>query len=268
MESFVIWRVFKTNTPEELLAGKSRQYNGAARRWCFSPGAKSRFDWARHDHSYRPRLAIRFGRIPEIVVYQWVSAIDERQRKLLWQCASREFLFALQSRTGRRRRFESVEQARSEIFSYIEGYYNRIPRHSSLGYLSPLDFEKQLKIKIQRSKESFVSCFSWPSHTAVQFGISSDKLVVGDYEGDGKSDQAVYRLGIWYILGSIRGFYAFQFGIASDVPVAVDYDGDGRTDIAVFRDGVWYWLQSSNNQFRAVQFGSANDKPVPAAFVL
>jgi len=56
--------------------------------------------------------------------------------------------------------FESVEQARSEIFSYIEGYYNRIRRHSGLGYLSPLEFEKQLKIKNQRSKESFVSCFS------------------------------------------------------------------------------------------------------------
>lgn len=56
--------------------------------------------------------------------------------------------------------FESVEQARSEIFSYIEGYYNRIRRHSSLGYVSPLEFEKQLKIKNQRSKESFLSCFS------------------------------------------------------------------------------------------------------------
>ncbi len=56
--------------------------------------------------------------------------------------------------------FESAEQARSEIFSYIEGYYNRIRRHSSLGYVSPLEFEKQLKIKNQRSRESFVSCFS------------------------------------------------------------------------------------------------------------
>lgn len=56
--------------------------------------------------------------------------------------------------------FESVKQARSETFSYIEGYYNRIRRHSSLGYVSPLEFEKQLKIKNQRRKESFVSCFS------------------------------------------------------------------------------------------------------------
>ncbi len=52
--------------------------------------------------------------------------------------------------------FESVEQARSEVFSYIEGYYNRIRLHSGLGYKSPLQFEKELKIK-QRSRESFVS---------------------------------------------------------------------------------------------------------------
>lgn len=51
--------------------------------------------------------------------------------------------------------FESVEQARSEVFGYIEGYYNRIRLHSGLGYKSPLEFEKELKIK-QRS-ESFVS---------------------------------------------------------------------------------------------------------------
>ncbi len=56
--------------------------------------------------------------------------------------------------------FESIEEARSEVFSYIEGYYNRIRIHSSLGYLSPMEFEKQLKIKEQRSKDSFVSTFS------------------------------------------------------------------------------------------------------------
>jgi transposase InsO family protein len=53
--------------------------------------------------------------------------------------------------------FSSVEEARSEIFSYIEGYYNRIRLHSGLGYKSPLEFEKQLDLKTkQRSRESFV----------------------------------------------------------------------------------------------------------------
>ncbi|MEO6588680.1 MAG: IS3 family transposase [Pyrinomonadaceae bacterium] len=52
--------------------------------------------------------------------------------------------------------FESVEDARSEVFSYIEGYYNRVRLHSSLGYKSPLEFEKQLEIKNKGSRESFV----------------------------------------------------------------------------------------------------------------
>ena len=53
---------------------------------------------------------------------------------------------------------ETVADARSEVFGYIEGYYNRIRLHSSLGYKSPLEFEKQLKLKNKiRSSESFVS---------------------------------------------------------------------------------------------------------------
>ncbi len=42
--------------------------------------------------------------------------------------------------------FRSVEEARSETFSYIEGYYNRIRRHSALGYLSPEQFEQKFEI--------------------------------------------------------------------------------------------------------------------------
>jgi transposase InsO family protein len=42
--------------------------------------------------------------------------------------------------------FESVSQARSETFSYIEGYYNRVRRHSALGYKSPEEFEREISI--------------------------------------------------------------------------------------------------------------------------
>jgi transposase InsO family protein len=43
--------------------------------------------------------------------------------------------------------FESVEQARSERFSYVEGYYNRVRRHSALGYKSPDEFEREINIR-------------------------------------------------------------------------------------------------------------------------
>jgi putative transposase len=42
-----------------------------------------------------------------------------------------------------RRRLESQAEARTAIFAFIEGFYNRRRRHSALGYLSPVDYEHQ-----------------------------------------------------------------------------------------------------------------------------
>jgi putative transposase len=53
--------------------------------------------------------------------------------------------------------FEDLEQARSEIFSYIEGYYNRVRLHSGLGYKSPMEFELELKTKSGGMIDSFSS---------------------------------------------------------------------------------------------------------------
>jgi len=40
-------------------------------------------------------------------------------------------------------RFQTREQARRMIFEYLEVFYNRVRRHSSLGYKSPVAFEQQ-----------------------------------------------------------------------------------------------------------------------------
>lgn len=39
-------------------------------------------------------------------------------------------------------RFRSREEAQLKIFAWIEVFYNRIRRHSTLGYISPIDFEE------------------------------------------------------------------------------------------------------------------------------
>jgi transposase InsO family protein len=39
--------------------------------------------------------------------------------------------------------FPSRQIARSELFAYLEGWYNRRRLHSALGYLSPEQFEHQ-----------------------------------------------------------------------------------------------------------------------------
>jgi hypothetical protein len=42
-----------------------------------------------------------------------------------------------------RRRFRTLAEARMAVFEFIEGFYNPRRRHSSLGYLSPVEFERQ-----------------------------------------------------------------------------------------------------------------------------
>ena len=40
--------------------------------------------------------------------------------------------------------FDNADDARTEIFEYIEGYYNTHRKHSSIGYKTPNQFEAQL----------------------------------------------------------------------------------------------------------------------------
>ena len=39
--------------------------------------------------------------------------------------------------------FKGLKDAYCQSFEYIEGYYNTIRRHSSIGYLAPMEFERQ-----------------------------------------------------------------------------------------------------------------------------
>lgn len=119
-------------------------------------------------------------------------------------------------------------------------------------------------------------------YTAVQWGTNVDITVIGDFDGDKKTDFAVYRPDdpntvenecengcAWYILqSSNNGFLATRFGSTQDKPVAADYDGDGKTDIAVRRPSIntWFILYSSNNQSYSQQFGATNDEAVPSDY--
>ncbi len=53
------------------------------------------------------------------------------------------FFATLECELRDRRRFKNHEEARRAIFEFLEGWYNLHRRHSSLGYLSPAEFEKQ-----------------------------------------------------------------------------------------------------------------------------
>jgi putative transposase len=60
-----------------------------------------------------------------------------------WDNAPVESFFAsLKRELVHDERYTTREQARASIFEYVEAFYNRVRRHSSLGYLSPVEFER------------------------------------------------------------------------------------------------------------------------------
>lgn len=93
---------------------------------------------------------------------------------------------------------------------------------------------------------------------------SGYKIVVGDYDGDGIADRAVYNAPYWYIIPSMATAKNIKNGVvvangsvipwgwnwlgmqSSHAAVSGDFDGDGITDRAIYgtNDAKWYVLSS------------------------
>jgi len=55
------------------------------------------------------------------------------------------FFSSLKTERTARKVYRTREQARADVFDYIERFYNSTRRHSTLGYVSPIQFEEALK---------------------------------------------------------------------------------------------------------------------------
>ena len=55
------------------------------------------------------------------------------------------FFSSLKTERTARKVYRTREQARADVFDYIERFYNSKRRHSTLGYVSPIQFEEALK---------------------------------------------------------------------------------------------------------------------------
>jgi putative transposase len=62
----------------------------------------------------------------------------------VWDNAAMESFFSsLKTERTARKTYRTRDDAKADVFDYIECFYNPRRRHSTLGYLSPIDFEKQ-----------------------------------------------------------------------------------------------------------------------------
>ena len=64
------------------------------------------------------------------------------------------FFATLECELLERRRFKTQAEARLAVFAFIEGFYNPRRRHSALGYLPPVAFERRHAIMAQKRSTS------------------------------------------------------------------------------------------------------------------
>jgi uncharacterized protein with LGFP repeats len=93
--------------------------------------------------------------------------------------------------------------------------------------------------------------------------------VVGDWNGDGRSQVGWFHNGWWNLpTGRNNTTVRFQYGGRNDLPVVGDWNGNGRDGIGTVRDGTWRLRQTPTAGTPTLTFtyGRPTDLPVAGDF--
>jgi putative transposase len=77
----------------------------------------------------------------ELLKEQGITCSMSRAGEVWDNSAMESFFSSLKTERTARRVYRTREQARADVFDYIERFYNPTRRHSTLGYVSPIQFE-------------------------------------------------------------------------------------------------------------------------------
>jgi transposase InsO family protein len=77
----------------------------------------------------------------KVLTVNGIACSMSRRGNCLDNAAMESWFSTLKSERGER--FESPAETKTELFDYIEVFYNQQRRHSALGYLSPAEFERR-----------------------------------------------------------------------------------------------------------------------------
>ncbi|MBI2438727.1 MAG: hypothetical protein HYV36_07950 [Lentisphaerae bacterium] len=92
----------------------------------------------------------------------------------------------------------------------------------------------------------------------------------GDYDGDGRSDVAVYdySAGAWRLITMAGQPLELVFGLTRVQPFVGDFDGDGYSEIGLYdpAQGLWTLYSAALDQAATLQFGDASMLPAPGDY--
>ena len=73
---------------------------------------------------------------------QGITCSMSRAGEVWDNSAMESFFSSLKTERTARKVYRTREQARADVFDYVERFYNPTRRHSTLGYVSPIQFEE------------------------------------------------------------------------------------------------------------------------------
>jgi hypothetical protein len=98
----------------------------------------------------------------------------------------------------------------------------------------------------------------------VELGTATDQPVVGDWDGDGRTDLGVRTPATrTFTLSTAAGVSQVELGFPRDLPLAGDWDGDGTDEVGVRRaTSNRFVLRAADGTTSAVALGDVDDLPV------
>ena len=81
----------------------------------------------------------------ELLKEQGITCSMSRAGEVWDNSAMESFFSSLKTEHTARKVYRRRSQARADVFDYIERFYNSTRRRSTLGYVSPIQFEEALK---------------------------------------------------------------------------------------------------------------------------
>jgi putative transposase len=111
--------------------------------------AFSPVDWHVHEmlYGYLPAVVTGFlltsEQFQRLMADNGVVCSMSRSGNVWDNAAMESFFSSLKTERTARKMYRTRDEAKADVFDYIERFYNPKRRHSTIGYMSPMEFERQ-----------------------------------------------------------------------------------------------------------------------------
>ncbi len=142
--------VLRGGSAGPVLAARSRlvdagQHDCATGHRCVDDGAVATWTSAGLAAPFRSRQPIQQRAVPAFARRTWHHLQHEPRRQRLGQLGDGELLLHAEDGADRAQNYRTRDEAKADVFDYIERFYNPKRQHSTIGYISPIQFEQQMQ---------------------------------------------------------------------------------------------------------------------------